>query len=114
MNEDNISYEVETLNGGQLFSKYGGGGSKEATPLGKRSRSAVDSEAESDDSDVGHDDFWDGNDIWDDKRGRWRRQEQSSNETAPEVYNKPTLTKRDKAELVKAAAQVVAPQEETA
>jgi len=70
------SYPAIMLNGSQLISSYGGGGSKDATPLGKRSWSAQDGGVESDDSDAVDDDFWDGNNIWDDNLGRWRRQQQ--------------------------------------
>ena len=79
------SYQAVILNGGQLMSRYGGGGSEDAKPLGKQSRSAQDGEVESDDSDAMDDDFWHENGIWDDKRGIWRRrQQQSSDETVPE------------------------------
>jgi hypothetical protein len=101
-NEGRRSYLVEILNGDKLISKYGGGGSQNATPLGKRGRS------ESDDSDSMDDDFWDGNDIGDDKRETWRRRQQnSSEETALEETDKPILTEREEADLVRAAAQIV-------
>jgi hypothetical protein len=107
-NEGRRSYLVEILNGDKLISKYGGGGSQNATPLGKRGRSGHDSVVESDDSDSMDDDFWDGNDIWDDKRETWRRRQQnSSEETALEETDKPILTEREEADLVEAAAQIV-------
>ncbi|KAK3353740.1 hypothetical protein B0T25DRAFT_220543 [Lasiosphaeria hispida] len=109
------SYSVEILNGSQLTSQYGGGGSKDATPLGKRNRSAQDSEVGLDDSDAMDDDFWDEYNIWDDKQGTWRRKRQrSSDETAPQEHDKPILTERDEADLIKAAAQIVGSQEEMA
>ena len=107
-NEGRRSYPVEILNGNKLISKYGGGGSQNATPLVKRGRSGHDSVVESDDSDSMDHDFWDGNDIWDDKRETWRRRQQnSSEETAPEETDKPILTEREEADLVRAAAQIV-------
>ena len=113
--KDMPSYPVEMLNGGQLTSKYGGGGSKDATPLGKRSRSVQDSEVGSDGSDAMDDDFWDEYNIWDDKQGTWRRRRQkSSDETAPQEHDKLILTERDEADLIKAAAQIVGSQEEMA
>jgi hypothetical protein len=125
---DGYVTKVEKLSGAQLLSKYGGGGSKDATPLSKRTRAAVDDEdspAVSDSTDLGDSDFWgdagqpnssgmgDIEDSWfqnpydEDKS----QQQRLSDKLPSDTSTKPVLSRIDAAELVEAATRVVASQE---
>jgi HNH endonuclease len=72
--EDKITREEEFLNGSQLKAYYGGGGSKRATPLNKRSGTGsmgdddgdlIESPSEDGDLDMEND--------WEDRVGEWRQ-----------------------------------------
>jgi hypothetical protein len=91
--EDKINCEEKFLNGSQLKAYYGGGGSKRATPLNKRSGAGSigdddgdlrESPREDGDLDMGND--------WGDRVGEWRQKaeegrRQISSETAVEEDN---------------------------
>jgi HNH endonuclease len=103
--ENRINREEKFLNGSQLKTYYGGGGSKRATPLNKRSGtgSMVDDdgdlvESPSEDGDL------DMEDDWEDTVGEWRQKtekgkRQISSETAVEEDNQAHVLAELKARL---------------
>jgi hypothetical protein len=112
--EDKINREEKFLNGSQLRACYGGGGSKRATPLNKRSGTGsmgdddgdlIESPSEDGDLDMKND--WEdtvGEWRWEDTLGEWRRKaeegrSQISSETAVEEDNQAHVLAELKAHL---------------
>jgi HNH endonuclease len=103
--EDKINREEKFLNGSQLKAYYGGGGSKRATPLNKRSGTGsmgdddgdlIESPSEDGDLDMEND--------WEDTVGEWRQKaeegrRQISSETAVEEDNQAHMLAELKARL---------------
>jgi HNH endonuclease len=103
--EDKIIREEKFLSGSQLKACYGGGGSKRATPLNKRSGTGSMGD---DDSDLiespGEDDDLDMENDWEDTVGEWRQKaeegrRQTSSETAVEDDNQAHMLAELKARL---------------
>jgi hypothetical protein len=92
--EDEIERKVELLSGPQLKGRYGGGGSKGATPINKRrsgAGSAADEDEDVESSSEGNDinmkdtnDFWDVMDDWEEKG---KKRQQTSIETVVDEGN---------------------------
>jgi hypothetical protein len=99
--EDKIIREEKFLNGSQLKAYYGGGGSKRATPLNKRSGPGsmgdddgelIESPSEDGDLDMEND--------WEDTVSEWRQKaEEVSSETAVEEDNQAHVLAELKARL---------------
>jgi hypothetical protein len=89
---DEIVRKPELLSGAILLSRYGGGGSKSATPKKRKSEGGAPGEEDSfpwsseDSDDSVEDNIWDDAMDWEAK-GRRRRQQISSDETAPEMMS---------------------------
>jgi HNH endonuclease len=104
--EGRINREEKLLSGSQLKAYYGGGGSKRATPLNKRSGTGS---MEDDDGDLIKSSSEDGDldmtDDWEDTVGEWRQKagegrRQISSETAVEGDNQAHVLAELKARLV--------------
>jgi len=83
--DSNVEYDKKVLSGTQLIASYGGGGSRGSKISGKRPR--TDSMVEEDeDTPESSSEDWDMDDTFDTGwRGERRRQQHSSDETAPNI-----------------------------
>jgi hypothetical protein len=102
--DDEINHEVKFLDGSQLKTHYGGGGSMRATPLNKRSATG----SMRDDGDLRESPSEDGDldmeNDWEDTVGEWRQKvevgrRQISSETAVEEDNQAQVLAELKARL---------------
>jgi hypothetical protein len=80
-----VEYDKKVLDGAQLIASYGGGGSQGSKASGKRSRTDSMMEIDEDSLESSSED-WNIDNTWDTRsRREKRRQQYSSEETAPDI-----------------------------